>query len=86
MSFVADCPLREPEDYVDIVEIFGGAGYTSQLLVRRRFVAGTVFDTRCGVDLDAARHLETLFEYRRRCRPRVLLMSPPCTGLRVLAT
>ena len=68
---------------VDVVEIFGGEAGTSQVLVRRfNTSVGPNFDLTCGFNPRDSRHIELLFQYFEFCKPTVVDMAPPCTGLK----
>ena len=68
--------------YVDVAELCGGGALTTKLLVRRGYVGGTNFDIVVGFDLDTAAGERGFFEYLHRCKPYVLIMGPPCTGMK----
>ena len=64
---------------VEIVELFGGEGLTSQMCVRRRLRAGHNFELITGVDLsDPSAQLKVL-GYIRVAKPLVVVMAPVCT-------
>ena len=68
------------------MEIMGGEGRTTQCLVRRRFKqglrVGRNMDLVCNVDLLDPDDVADMWRYIRRTRPLVILMSPPCTGMK----
>jgi hypothetical protein len=65
------------------MEMFGGAADTSRLLVRRyRAVSGVNFDLTCGFNLLNPKHVQLLFQYVEEFQPVVVVMAPPCTGLK----
>ena len=81
MVFMQDA--RFPSSgYVDVAELCGGGALTTKLLVRRGYVGGTNFDIVVGFDLDTPKGKSHFFDYINRCRPHVLIMGPPCTGMK----
>ena len=69
------------DEYVDVAEIMGGEGRTTQVLIRRGFKAGMSFDCVVGCDLMRQDDEEALYDYIRRFKPKVLVMAPQCTGM-----
>ena len=71
---------------VDVVELMGGEARTTQCLIRRRFRhgfrAGKNFDMVCGIDLTNRRDIDGLWCYLQRSRPLVVVISPPCAGMK----
>mgnify|MGYP000158354039 CR=1 FL=1 len=67
------------DQYVDVVELCGGAGRTLQIAIRRRMKAGRSFDLTTGVDLSQPAEVSAYWRYLRDSRPRVIVMAPPCT-------
>ena len=81
MVFMQDA--RFPSSvYVDVAELCGGGALTTKLLVRRGYVGGTNFDIVVGFDLDTPKGKAHFFDYINRCKPYVLIMGPPCTGMK----
>ena len=72
------CSSR-PDEYVDIVELCGGAGRPLEIAVHRRMKAGRNFDLTTGVDLLDPSEVQAYWAYLEHCRPRVVIMAPPCT-------
>ena len=72
---------RMDQDYVDVAEIMGGEGRTTQVLIRRGFKAGMNFDCVVGCDLMRKDDEEALYRYLDRYKPKVLVMAPQCTGM-----
>ena len=66
----------------EVMEVMGGLGVTTQILVRRQFVGGRNFDLRVSVDLTKAREIQSLWDYMAQHRPDVVIMAPPCRGLK----
>ena len=73
------------DSHVDLVEICGGVGQTAHLFIRRYHrVGGRVghnCDIVCGVDLLDKNEVFWLNRYIRTCKPFVVVMSTPCTGM-----
>ena len=81
LSFLHDA--RFPQTgYVDVAELCGGGALTTKLLVRRGYVGGANFDIVVGFDLDSTAGKSQFFDYIKRCKPYVLIMGPPCTGMK----
>ena len=72
------CTSR-PDEYVDIVELCGGAGRPLEIAVHRRMRAGRNFDLTTGVNLLDPQEVQAYWSYLDRCRPRAVVMAPPCT-------
>ena len=68
-----------PDQYVDVVELCGGAGRPLEIAIRRRMRAGRNFDLTTGVDLSQPAEVAAYWRYLRKSRPRVIVMAPPCT-------
>ena len=66
-------------DHVDIVELCGGAGRPLEIAIHRRMRAGRNFDLTTGIDLSVPDEVAAYWAYLRHCRPRVVVMAPPCT-------
>ena len=66
----------------DVAELCGGAGGTGALLVRRGYRAGPNFDIACGIDLMKQCNKAQFLEYLDKCRPTILIISTPCTGMK----
>jgi len=82
-TFLAQAKARIAGGQVDVMELFGGAGETSRILVRRYNAStGINFDLTCGINLRNQRHVAMLFEYVEIFKPVVAIMAPPCTGLK----
>jgi hypothetical protein len=65
------------------MEMFGGAADTSRILVKRcNAVSGINFDLTCGFNLRDSKHVQLLFLHVRNFEPVVIVMAPPCTGLK----
>ena len=64
----------------DYVELFGGDGGCSRAAIRRHLVGGGNLDLVTGIDLSKASEVSSFFKYLRRCRPTVVIMTPPCTA------
>eukprot|EP00959_Pyramimonas_sp_CCMP1952_P045291 945962-Pyramimonas_sp.AAC.1 len=76
--------------FTDIVEIMGGEGRATKMLLRRMrhegLRAGKNFDVQCGVDLFNAQERAGMWKYLELCQLVVVVMSPPCQGMAGLAT
>lgn len=82
-TFLTQAKARAARGQVDVMELFGGTGETSRILVRRyNSSVGTNFDLTCGINLRSQRHIALLFEYVEAFKPVVAIMAPPCTGLK----
>ena len=66
----------------DVAELCGGAGGTGALLVRRGYRAGPNFDIVCGIDLLKRCNKAQFLKYLDECRPMILIISTPCTGMK----
>ena len=72
---------RSAFDGVAIMEIFGGAGTTSQAMVEvYGLKAGPNFDMHTGFDLSTESGVKALWACVVAVDPLVLVMGPPCTG------
>ena len=69
------------ESYVDVAEVMGGEGRTTQVLIRRGYQGGRNFDCVIGCDLMREDDEKSLYAYVRRFKPKVLVMAPQCTGM-----
>ena len=69
----------------DVAELCGGAGDTGILLVRRGYRGGPNFDIVCGIDLLKRCNAMYFLNYLDACRPTILIMSTPCTGMKGFA-
>ena len=69
----------------DVAELCGGAGATGTLLVRRGYSGGPNFDIVCGIDLLKPCNKMYFLKYLDECRPTILIMSTPCTGMKGFA-
>ena len=82
-TFLAQARKRTFTGQVDVMEMFGGAADTSRLLVRRyNAVTGINFDLTCGFNLRNQKHVQLLIQYVDEFKPVVVVMAPPCTGLK----
>ena len=82
-TFYQHASRKSKAGQVDIMEIFGGQGLTTQILVRRYDVeAGHNFDLLTGFDLESKRDVDYLFRYIQEMKPAIVVMAPPCTGLK----
>ena len=82
-SFLTIARNRRQSSQVDVIELFGGQGDTSRILLRRyNAVTGQNFDLVCGFNLLNSRHLRMLDEYIDEFQPVVAVMAPPCTSLK----
>lgn len=77
--FYFRCPST---GYVYVAKLCGGGVLTTQLLVRRGYVGGTNFDIVVGFDLDTWTGERAFFDDFNRCQPYVLIMGPPCAGMK----
>ena len=72
--------------YTDIMEVCGGNARVTQVCVRRLsregIFAGRNFDAVCGCDLTDDDDVRGLWRYLIATKPMIIVMSPPCTGLR----
>ena len=71
---------------VDIVEVCGGENRVTQFLIRRLhrtgFRRGLNLDSVVGVNLLLASERKWVWTYLETCKPIVVVMSPPCRGMR----
>ena len=82
-TFLMQTRAKKAPGQVDVVEIFGGRAETSRILVRRyNAITGINFDLTCGFNLRNSAHVKLLFEYLHEFKPVVVVMAPPCTGLK----
>ena len=70
-------PLNWPWG-VELVEICGGQGLTSHILVKRRLRSGHNFELLTGTDLRQRRNQLKVLEYLKLSKPLVVLMAPIC--------
>ena len=66
----------------DVSELCGGACDTGYLLVRRGFQHGDNFDIVAGFNMRSTQDVDYLWQYLEQCRPRIMLISTPCTGMK----
>ena len=66
----------------DVAQLCGGAGDTAALLVKRGYKDGPNFDIIVGIDLMREDGRSYLRGYLRRRRPKIVLISMPCTGMK----
>ena len=66
-------------DSIDVMEIFGGAGGTTKVAIRRKLKAGPIVDLVYGMDLSSYTERKKWRVYVEERKPRVLVMGPPCT-------
>ena len=74
---------RDDSNFIDVVEICGGAERVSKMLVRRfhKIKVGLNFDAVVGYDLMDPTHVKYLWRYLIATQPLVVVMATPCTGL-----
>ena len=72
---------HQDRSFVDVAEVMGGEGRTTQVLVRRGYSSGDNFDCVVGCDLMRADEEQRLYDYIGRFKPKVLVMAPQCTGM-----
>ena len=65
-----------------MAELCGGAGGTGTLLVRRGYKGGPNFDIVCGINLLKKAERNAFLHYLDECRPTILIISTPCTGMK----
>ena len=65
---------------VDVCELCGGAGRTTQIAVRRRLVSGGNYDLVTGYDLGNRQHQQSILNYVTTNNVLVV-MSPSCRTL-----
>ena len=70
------------QGFHDIAELCGGAGDTAELLIKRGYSGGPNFDIICGIDLLKPQNKAYFLRYLEECKPRILLISTPCTGMK----
>ena len=71
--------LDENPGQHDVMEIFGGSGAVIKLSIRRNMSGGRNLDLTTGVDLLQKSHVDMLWQYLFKHRPRVVICGPPCT-------
>ena len=74
---------RDDDQFVDVVEICGGAGRVSTMLIRRWHTVrtGKNFDVIVGIDLLNQMQKDAMWTYFNRTQPLTALLATPCTGL-----
>ena len=78
-NHVSTAPLPRPG--IDVVEIFGGEGRTTQVLVKRfGAIPGKNFDLVVNWDLLDPEHEAAFWHYLRNNKPKLVIMAPPCGG------
>ena len=66
----------------DVAELCGGAGDTAELLIKRGYSSGPNFDIVCGINLLVPCNKAHFLRYLKECKPTILLISTPCTGMK----
>ena len=66
--------------HVDIMEIMGGEGKTTQVMVRGHFKAGKNFEAVMGIDVLDPEEEQEMFEHISKVKPLVIVMAPRCTA------
>lgn len=66
----------------DVAKLCGGAGDTAELLITRGYSGGPNFDILCGFNLLNPHTKYYFLRYLQQCRPNILLISTPCTGMK----
>ena len=64
------------------MEMCSGVGDTAELMVKRGYRGGPNFDMVCGIDLLKPQNKAYFLRYLEECKPRILLISTPCTGMK----
>ena len=67
---------------VDVIEICGGAGHTTEILMHKCVRTGLNFDIEIGFDLTDPNTVEYFWLYMRRARPKIVVMALLCTGFK----
>jgi len=84
--FMAEWHREFRGDFVDVVEVCGGEARVTQFLVRRLhrkgFRRGLNLDLCVGVNLLNPTDLYWVQVYLETCRPIVVIMAPPCRGMK----
>eukprot|EP00971_Amphidinium_carterae_P351093 6491908-Amphidinium_carterae.1 len=70
--------LQQPPP--DVMEVFGGAAGVTRLALTQRLTAAPVADLLYGVDVTNPRCRHELVQYVRLGKPKVVVLSPPCTA------
>jgi hypothetical protein len=70
---------------VEIVEICGGKGVTSYLVIKRKLRSGQNFELIAGGDLSKTENHRKVCEYVQLVKPLVIVMAPVCTPYSPLA-
>ena len=52
------------------------------MLITRGYEGGPNFDIVCGIDFLVPRERADFLHYLEECKPRILLISTPCTGMK----
>ena len=76
-QLVAFLAVSEPG--TDVCEVFGGAGRTTAVCIRRHFRGGKNWDLTCGVDLSDPTDVRALWDYFEQ-GVWVVILQPPCTA------
>ena len=63
---------------IEVMELCGGEGLTSQMCVRRSLKAGHNFEITTGTDLTVPAVQRTVLDYVRLTKPLVVVMAPRC--------
>ena len=67
------------DDFVEVMEIFGGDATTTWILSKKHGVkTGWNFDLTVGVDLRKKSDVALLWQYLTSKRPKVVVIAPPC--------
>ena len=61
----------------EVMEVFGGLGLTTQILIKRQVIGGRNFDIRVGIDLTKRNEVAAMMKYVQVHQPIVIVMSPP---------
>jgi hypothetical protein len=77
--------LAKLEPGTDLVELCGGEGRVSTIVIRRHLKAGANFDLITGWDLNDERQQNLVLKYLDECRPLVVIMGPTCKPFGPLA-
>ena len=86
-AILKECDRAEnSKAFVDIMEIMGGEARATQCLVRQRFRQGfrpgRNISLVCNFDLMDPWAVADMWRHIRRTKPLVIVMSPPCTGMK----
>ena len=66
----------------DVAQLCGGAGDTGALLIKRGYKGGPNFDLIVGINLLNRHEREGLLRYLDVRKPKIVLISTPCTGMK----